>query len=867
MESSYAMGEFDHGGNQVTPMDYDAILNQHANFDGEVSVNEWGEVEYGTGDQPSRCRLATQILVSSTKFDALMGFVVVVNAMFLAVENEIPQNEDSVVRVFTIADAIFLAIFTIELISRIFAFGFACIRNSSAMMLDVVIVATGWLTEVIVPLTTGAFAVDMKVLQALKVLRVLRAVRVLRLMTMFRDLWLVVQAFFLCLKPLVWTVLFILIIIFIFAMFSVELIGNGIRLEFEEGSPVVKSAERFVSTIPALVALFQMMTLDSWHRLVSPLFNAAPWTYFFFLTYIAVSALCLMNLITAVVIDSAMRSMEEEEDFQRRLFDQQVEQLSADLHSMFEAIDEDGVGEISMELFVKNAMKARPVLDVCEIMQFEGPDLPVLFHGLLFAAPQVSDGAESIATMPKDEKARKTLEPSGLIHGMMIMQRIAQDKSAVALIRAGRSPAERLHYLKQHVTDADKDSGKAGHSLESTIQAMNTSLDKFITALTTMHTTAIKISKHFGIDEEMISTANKPRRQSGASRRSFQPSIAGSARSFNGSSRAAALQASANLFRASTHSNTGPLGSVNEAPGNAVKRMSLDSKSEDHFSDMYAAQTNVGAPLPMIQSMHHLEGGSEEFSRSAADIREKYAPSNDSRMGADDKELLSDARVKSAPQLEPEASTHKKVDTETKSSTPETRFGNAGSAGGTGSIGMQSGKKRSQGNAALRRSHTQPDDISKEDVSQEIKHLSTVVSTGLAELRELLVTSRSSKRTSGGRESRPQQVAEVGSLQSTHASSLSSYSGLGGALSLEAFLEALGFPEAFAAALKENGIRNQEDLCVRPTRFIQQYLELPEVRPVSLGQCGRLFLALKNLRESVGLEPMSETDEVTPEIS
>jgi hypothetical protein len=90
-----------------------------------------------------------------------------------------------------------------------------------------------------------------------------------------------------------------------------------------------------------------------------------------------------MNLITAVVIDSAMRSMEEEEDFQRKLFEQQVEQLSADLQAMFEAIDEDGVGEISMELFVRNAMKAAPIASVCDILHFDEHDLPVLFHALI----------------------------------------------------------------------------------------------------------------------------------------------------------------------------------------------------------------------------------------------------------------------------------------------------------------------------------------------------------------------------------------------------------------------------------------------------------------------------------------------------
>jgi hypothetical protein len=47
------------------------------------------------------------------------------------------------------------------------------------------------------------------------------------MLTMFQDLWYVVQMFFFSMRPLMWTVLFILIIIFLFAMFSIVLIGRS----------------------------------------------------------------------------------------------------------------------------------------------------------------------------------------------------------------------------------------------------------------------------------------------------------------------------------------------------------------------------------------------------------------------------------------------------------------------------------------------------------------------------------------------------------------------------------------------------------------------------------------------------------------
>ena len=101
---------------------------------------------------------------------------------------------------------------------------------------------------------------------------------------MFQDLWYVVQMFFFSIKPLMWTVLFILIIIFLFAMFSIVLIGRSrsipedltLACDTNTGggpeSQVCVTAQTIVknfgNTSMSVLTLFQIMTLDEWKQVM-----------------------------------------------------------------------------------------------------------------------------------------------------------------------------------------------------------------------------------------------------------------------------------------------------------------------------------------------------------------------------------------------------------------------------------------------------------------------------------------------------------------------------------------------------------------------------------------------------------------------
>ena len=71
---------------------------------------------------------------------------------------------------------------------------------------------------------------------------------------------------------------------------------------------------------------------------------APPWLMcLFFSLFVALGALALMNLVTAVVIDVALRKTHEEEDIKRNVFGHQIAAHTAAVRSIHSVLEERSV--------------------------------------------------------------------------------------------------------------------------------------------------------------------------------------------------------------------------------------------------------------------------------------------------------------------------------------------------------------------------------------------------------------------------------------------------------------------------------------------------------------------------------------------
>ncbi|CAD7958328.1 unnamed protein product [Amoebophrya sp. A25] len=368
-----------------------------------------------------------QRLVTHKHFDVGIGICIMLNVLFMGIEYQVSDRDienKALQMCILISDLIFLMVFTAELCLRIKAFGIKEVVFNFMYLLDVVVVSTGLISEVILPIAAGTFLqISLKdsdpMLNLVRSTRALRALRVLRVLTMFEALWHVVELFFFSLTPLFWAVGFILVVVFMFAIFTIVLIG---RADLGSDPGVLESQESFYSTSKALITLFQIMTLDGWTGPTQPLFEQEVWTYFWFLFFISISAFSLMNLITVTVLETAR---EQQVKVQTNTdIDHKTQEIS-------DLLDFPGDEEVTTkEYFINNWMKNRALRHLFDKLHLNAQDAGGFFDALDIDGSGGLDHFELATTY------------------MELVSSVMDSSHNIALIRSACDPEEKTKLLK-----------------------------------------------------------------------------------------------------------------------------------------------------------------------------------------------------------------------------------------------------------------------------------------------------------------------------------------------------------------------------------------------------------------------------------
>ena len=137
------------------------------------------------------------------------------------------------------------------------------------------------------------------------VLRLVRALRLLRLVSALPKLQLLVGALLKSLSAMGYVSLLLGLVFYIYAIIGIRLFGPH-------------APEHFGSLAVALMALFQMITLDNWSELFSAAQTAAPIAaVIYFVSFILVGTMIMLNLFIGIIMNS-MSEMNAELDEQKQ---------------------------------------------------------------------------------------------------------------------------------------------------------------------------------------------------------------------------------------------------------------------------------------------------------------------------------------------------------------------------------------------------------------------------------------------------------------------------------------------------------------------------------------------------------------------
>jgi len=317
-----------------------------------------------------------QNLLAATWFDASIGAVIVGNSVTIGMEQSMTL-EGMDTSWFDWLEHVFLIVYLGELGVRAAAYGVTMLTDRWVQF-DILLVSMGVTTEWLlrIPFCGGNQCnVDgLGFIMVLRTARLFRLARTVRLLIQFKELWMLVRGLMDSASTMCYTLLMMFIIIYIFSSVGLELITkhrftDGLHPEYD--AEFAEHVDLLFGTLPkTMLSLVQFSTLDSVHAIYLPIVRKDPILMTFFLGVILVVSVVLMNLITAVVVNSAMEQAMQDKELMRINEEKHRKKLVKDLRVIFERLDEDGSGEVSEDEIANiddvDRMKLEQVLGIAD---------------------------------------------------------------------------------------------------------------------------------------------------------------------------------------------------------------------------------------------------------------------------------------------------------------------------------------------------------------------------------------------------------------------------------------------------------------------------------------------------------------------
>lgn len=291
--------------------------------------------------------------VMSTVFKNFIGFIILTNAVTIGLESSARiQDWQYALNVFYLIEQVFLAIYIVELVLYLFAFGTSCIFDWWVWF-NSVLVMSGLVTNLILPMSATALPSN-NPLMGLRLLRLLRLARTIRLIVGIRDLWLLVRSLMNSAGTMVYVIVLLSIVLYVFACVAVELItlspnaiGSSANPDFQR---VVN--KHFATVETTMLTLVQFVSFDSIAAIYKPLIMMDPTppllTAYFTLAFVMIGVV-LMNLITAVVVNSALDQATKDKEVMRLHEEKERKKLVTTLKKIFWRLDVDGSGTLTKD--------------------------------------------------------------------------------------------------------------------------------------------------------------------------------------------------------------------------------------------------------------------------------------------------------------------------------------------------------------------------------------------------------------------------------------------------------------------------------------------------------------------------------------
>jgi hypothetical protein len=299
-----------------------------------------------------------------------------------------PDREPSDLLVY--GELFFLIVYSLEFIMKLWRFRLYFFHDASWKFnwLDFVLVLLGFYSTFFEGLLP-----NFSWLRMLRMLKLAKALRVLRLISMIKPLRAILQSLMHTIDTLAWSIIMLLVILFLFALVIVIRVASFLQEEpihrelvvGESGETVTDLLEANYGSIGlTILHLFMCSTGgNDWSVYYDPLRPTGEINCILFLFFIAFTQIALLNIILGIFVDDAMKNMIADKDEKAEEHAEEMLQTEAELRELLYDLDTNGDAMVSkaewlvglqspkihnyLEMMGFRASEARDFLDViCE---------------------------------------------------------------------------------------------------------------------------------------------------------------------------------------------------------------------------------------------------------------------------------------------------------------------------------------------------------------------------------------------------------------------------------------------------------------------------------------------------------------------
>jgi len=257
----------------------------------------------------------------------------------------------------------------------------------------------------------------------------MRIVKVVRFIRSLRSL---VYSIMYTLRSLAWSMLLLMLIIYVFAIVFTDAVTQHLidRLGEEHTPTELDLIRRFGTLHISMHTLFRCISNGiSWDSVIEPLIQVSWLLGYAFSTYIAFCCFAVLNVMTGVFCQSAKESAERDQDLivQMRLVDKQHRTMV--ITQLFEALDTSNCGSITLHEFEKR-FQDEHVRALFHRFELEPADAWTLFMLLDTEGTGDVDVEEFVEGCMRLKGQAKAVDIAVLLHDLRLMKKRLQNIDA-----------------------------------------------------------------------------------------------------------------------------------------------------------------------------------------------------------------------------------------------------------------------------------------------------------------------------------------------------------------------------------------------------------------------------------------------------